>query len=117
MDLSEQQGGLDEADKYEQLLRQERELTTFIEGFDSSRAATLNDIAAKQANTTGLLEKVSRHLQLQGNMPNQKRFKEMQDELEYKKQQVHPLVSRLLAVVEGRRLLRRLQLHPLTFLC
>jgi hypothetical protein len=38
MDLSEQQGGLDAADKYDKLLQQERELTDFIENFDPNRA-------------------------------------------------------------------------------
>lgn len=87
-DLSEQQGGLDAADKYDKLLQQERELTDFIENFEPNRAGALNDCAAKQANIVQILERVSRHLQIKGNMPNQRRFKEMQDELEYKKVQV-----------------------------
>lgn len=88
MDLSEQQGGLDAADKYDKLLQQERELTDFIENFEPKRAEALNDCAAKQANVVQILERVSRHLSIKGNMPNQRRFKEMQDELEYKKVQV-----------------------------
>lgn len=88
MDLSEQQGGLDAADKYDKLLQQERELTEFIENFEPNRAGVLNDCAAKQANIVQILERVSRHLQIKDNMPNQRRFKEMQDELEYKKVQV-----------------------------
>ena len=73
------------ADKYDKLLQQERELTDFIDNFDPNRAGVLNDCAMRQANIVQMLERVSRHLQLQGNMPNQRRFKEMQDELEYKK--------------------------------
>ena len=88
MDLCEQQGGLDAADKYDKLLQQERELTDFIENFEPNRAGVLNDCAAKQANIVQILERVSRHLQIKDNMPNQRRFKEMQDELEYKKVQV-----------------------------
>jgi len=87
-DLSEQQGGLDAADKYDKLLQQERELTDFIDNFEPNRAGLLNDCAAKQANTVAILERVSRHLQIKGNMPDQERFKEMQNELEYKKVQV-----------------------------
>lgn len=103
-DLSDQSGALDEAEKYEKLLRDERELTTFIEEFDGNRANVQNDIAAKQQNITAMLEKVSRHIQLQGNMPNQKRFKEMQDELEYKKQQVQNAATTQSRLVQEKEL-------------
>ena len=57
-------------------------------GGGTCAVGALNDCAAKQANIVQILERVSRHLQIKGNMPNQRRFKEMQDELEYKKVQV-----------------------------
>lgn len=88
MDLSEQQGGLEDADKYDKLVQKERDLTEFIENFEPRRAGVLNDCAGRQANIVQILERVSRHLQIKGNMPDQRRFKEMQDELEYKKVQV-----------------------------
>ena len=55
---------------------------------EALRAGVLNECAAKQANVVAILERVSRHLSMKGNMPDQHRFKEMQDELEYKKVQV-----------------------------
>jgi intraflagellar transport protein 74 len=104
MDLSEQQGGLDAADKYDKLLQQERELTEFIDDFEPNRAGVLNDCAAKQANVVQILERVSRHLQIKGNMPNQRRFKEMQDELEYKKVQVQNAAMTSDRLVEERQM-------------
>lgn len=87
MDLSEQPANT--ADKYEQLLKQEKELGDFIDNFDDNKASALADIAAKRDSTVSLLEKISkRGVALQGNLPSQRRFREMQDELEYKKIQM-----------------------------
>ena len=72
----------------------------------------LNDCAAKQANIVQILERVSRHLQIKGNMPNQRRFKEMQDELEYKKVQVQNAAMTSDRLREEREMRQQVRVAP-----
>lgn len=92
-DLTERDGGasvdaMDRADKLEKLLKQERELTEYIENFEPSRARALNDADAKRVAIVAAMERTARHLSLKGNLPNQTRFKELEQELAYKQTQV-----------------------------
>ena len=79
---------MDRADKLEKLLKQERELTEYIENFEPSRARALNDADAKRVAIVAAMERTARHLSLKGNLPNQTRFKELEQELAYKQTQV-----------------------------
>ena len=93
IELNERDGGgsvesMDRADKLEKLLAQERELTEFIENFEPARARALNDADARRVAIVAAMERTARHLSLKGNLPNQRRFKELERELAYKQTQV-----------------------------
>ena len=79
---------MDRADKLEKLLAQERELTEFIDNFEPARARALNDADARRVAIVAAMERTARHLSLKGNVPNQRRFKELERELAYKQTQV-----------------------------
>ena len=92
-ELNERDGGgsvesMDRADKLEKLLAQERELTEFIDDFEPARARALNDADARRVAIVAAMERTARHLSLKGNVPNQRRFKELERELAYKQTQV-----------------------------
>ena len=82
IELNERDGGgsvesMDRADKLEKLLAQERELTEFIDDFEPARARALNDADARRVAIVAAMERTARHLSLKGNLPNQRRFKEL----------------------------------------
>jgi len=79
---------LDTAAKMERLLQQEGELTDFIDNFDMNKGTALGELAAHKQATVVLLERISKGLAMEGNLPSQRKFKEMQEELEYKQVQM-----------------------------
>jgi len=81
-------GDAESADKYEQLVRQEAELTDFIANFDSNKAKATNETRAAQAEALELLEKLTRTVEMSAALPSKNRYRDMQDELEYKKVQM-----------------------------
>ena len=74
------------AEKYEQLKRQEKEITTFIDNFDANRAEALQDISKREANVKRVLEKTAKGVTT--NLPTKKRLAQMQEELTYKASQL-----------------------------
>jgi len=88
VELPDAGGGVDTQEKYEQLLRQEQELGDFLDHYDSNKYKVHSEISQRKETITALLERISKGLTLQGNLPSQRRFREMQDELEYKKVQM-----------------------------
>jgi len=87
MDLNESHPA-DSADKYEELLKKEKELTDFIDGYADNKSMVIEQTAAKKDAIVAILEKISKAIGMQGNLPSQRRYREMQDELEYKKIQM-----------------------------
>jgi len=85
---SEPAPAMDTKEKYEQVLRQERELSDFIDNFDSNKQSALQEMRRHKDTIVQLLDRISKGLTLQGNLPSQRKFREMQDELEYKKVQM-----------------------------
>jgi len=76
-------------EKYDELVAKERDLNNFMDSFPSRRAAKLEEASAKQDAIVGMLEKITKLQNMMGGaLPSQKKFKEMQDELEYKRMQL-----------------------------
>eukprot|EP00197_Chlamydomonas_leiostraca_P011457 CAMPEP_0202869542 /NCGR_PEP_ID=MMETSP1391-20130828/12512_1 /ASSEMBLY_ACC=CAM_ASM_000867 /TAXON_ID=1034604 /ORGANISM="Chlamydomonas leiostraca, Strain SAG 11-49" /LENGTH=623 /DNA_ID=CAMNT_0049549875 /DNA_START=192 /DNA_END=2063 /DNA_ORIENTATION=+ len=76
-------------EKYDELVAKERDLTNFMDSFPSRRAAKLDENRNKQDSIVGLLERINKLQSIaSGALPSTKKFKEMQDELEYKKMQL-----------------------------
>ncbi len=70
-------------------MAKERDLTNFMDSFPSRRAAKLEEQRAKQDAIVAALERISKLQNIAGGaLPSTKKFKEMQDELEYKKMQL-----------------------------
>lgn len=76
-------------EKFEELLAKERDLNNFMDGFPSRKAAKMQE---KQQREDGIVAALEKIVKMQGiigsSLPSQKKFKEMQDELEYKKMQL-----------------------------
>nr|AAO92260.1 intraflagellar transport protein component IFT74/72 [Chlamydomonas reinhardtii] len=76
-------------EKFEELLAKERHLNNFMDGFPSRKAAKMQEKQQKEDGIVGVLEKMVKMQGIIGsNLPSQKKYKEMQDELEYKKMQL-----------------------------
>ncbi|GAX82423.1 hypothetical protein CEUSTIGMA_g9851.t1 [Chlamydomonas eustigma] len=76
-------------EKFDELVAKERDLNNFMDSFPSRRAEKLKETQDKQDAIVSLLEKITKLQGLVGSaLPTQKKFKEMQDELEYKKMQL-----------------------------
>ncbi|GLI70068.1 hypothetical protein VaNZ11_014839 [Volvox africanus] len=76
-------------EKFEELLAKERDLNNFMDGFPSRKAAKMQEKQSKEDGIVAILEKVVKMQGIIGSaLPSQKKFKEMQDELEYKKMQL-----------------------------
>ena len=70
-------------------MTKERDLNNFMDSFPSRRAAKLEERRAKEDGIVALLDKIVKLQAISGSaLPTQKKFKEMQDELEYKKLQL-----------------------------
>ena len=82
--------GEDMQQKYEELLEKERDLNQFLARFDDDYARKKNELQGRQGDVVSALEKMAKATQLLGNkaLPDSGKFREMQDELEYKKIQV-----------------------------
>jgi intraflagellar transport protein 74 len=82
--------GEDTQHKYEELLEKERDLNQFLASFDEDQARKRNELRGRQGDVVAALEKMSKMVRLLGDkaLPDSAKFREMQDELEYKKVQV-----------------------------
>lgn len=83
--------GEDNQQKYEELLAKEQDLNSFLGRFESQLADRKAGIVEKQEAIIAKLEKLSKAAQVVssgGTLPDTGKFREMQDELEYKKIQV-----------------------------
>lgn len=81
-------GGKSDKDKYEKLYQRDREMTEFIDGFDETKKAILNEQKEAQETIVGLLAHISKGLEAEGNMPSQERLQEMHDEASFKEKQL-----------------------------
>lgn len=76
-------------EKYEELVAKERDLTNFMDSFPSRKAAKLEEARTRQDSIVAILEKLTKLQSITTSaLPSQKKFKEMQDELEYKRMQL-----------------------------
>ncbi|KAJ9520725.1 hypothetical protein QJQ45_007593 [Haematococcus lacustris] len=76
-------------EKFEELVAKERDLTNFMDSFPSRRADKLAELRSKQDAIVALLEKINKLQSIAGAaLPSTKQFRQMQDELEYKKMQL-----------------------------
>jgi len=86
----EEPSSADTQQKYEELLAKEQDLNNFLATFESQMAQKKADLGKKQEDVMATLERLSRAAQVVANkeLPDSGKFREMQDELEYKKIQV-----------------------------
>lgn len=76
-------------EKFEELVAKERDLNNFLDSFPSRKASKLGEKQAKEDAIVALLDKITKLETISTSaLPSQRRFKEMQDELEYKKMQL-----------------------------
>ncbi|KAF5830861.1 hypothetical protein DUNSADRAFT_13941 [Dunaliella salina] len=76
-------------EKFQELVAKERDLSNFMDGFPSRKAAKVEEMRAKQDTIVAQLEKINKLVAIsEGALPSTNKFKEMQDELEYKQMQL-----------------------------
>eukprot|EP00200_Dunaliella_tertiolecta_P010673 CAMPEP_0202381376 /NCGR_PEP_ID=MMETSP1127-20130417/35240_1 /ASSEMBLY_ACC=CAM_ASM_000462 /TAXON_ID=3047 /ORGANISM="Dunaliella tertiolecta, Strain CCMP1320" /LENGTH=623 /DNA_ID=CAMNT_0048980319 /DNA_START=178 /DNA_END=2049 /DNA_ORIENTATION=+ len=76
-------------EKFQELVAKERDLSNFMDGFPSRKAAKVEEMRAKQDAIVAQLEKINKLVAIsEGALPSTNKFKEMQDELEYKQMQL-----------------------------
>eukprot|EP00798_Chlamydomonas_sp_ICE-L_P011195 gene11195-18812_t len=76
-------------EKYEELVTKERDLTNFMDSFPSRKATKLDEARTRQDSIVSLLDKLTKLQSITTSaLPSQKKFREMQDELEYKRMQL-----------------------------
>ena len=68
-DMEERKGQAGNTKKYEVLYKRDKEMTEFIDAFDSTRTAALNGQKHAQDQIVALLEHISKGLERQHNMP------------------------------------------------
>ena len=88
MDLTQQEGVAETTDSYEKLLRKEKELMDHNSNFEQNKADALRQTEEKQQSIVTLLERISKGMGAESNLPSQRRYRELQDELEFKKKQM-----------------------------
>lgn len=76
-------------EKYEELVTKERELNAFLDSFPSKRAAKMGELQERSDAISATLERITKLEGLAASaLPSQRKFREMKDELEYKKVQL-----------------------------
>ncbi|MEW5313546.1 MAG: hypothetical protein WDW38_005106 [Sanguina aurantia] len=76
-------------EKFDELLVKERVINDFMDVFPSSKAVKVTERQSKEDAVVALLERITKLSSLSSSaLPSQKKFKEMQDELEYKRMQL-----------------------------
>lgn len=88
--MSELSQAEDTQGKYDELLAKEQDLNSFLSSFQSQMADRKVDLQSKQEAVVAALERVSKAGKVVQSkaLPDSGKFREMQDELEYKKIQV-----------------------------
>jgi hypothetical protein len=64
--------------EWDEFATQEGELTDFIDNFDMNKGTALGELARHKQTVVTLLERISKGLAMEGNLPSQRKFKEMQ---------------------------------------
>lgn len=89
-----QAGEASKREKFDELVAKERELNTFVDSFPSRKAAKAAEMSAAADSVLALLDRISKLGALATSaLPSQQQFKEMQDELEYKRLQFESAAS------------------------
>lgn len=84
-DLEERKGDSGDSKKYEVLYQRDKEMTEFIESFDSTKARAVEEQKQAQRQITALLEHISKGLERQHNMPSKQRVSAMNEDLSFRK--------------------------------
>ena len=79
----------DQSDKLEQLKRKDREMEAFMDAFPQQRDEVAAANASVRQNILAALQRGSAKLQMAKELPNAGRFKQLQEEVEFKKSQLH----------------------------
>eukprot|EP00997_Jenningsia_sp_PLL12_P011532 NODE_916_length_1377_cov_137.064759_g261_i1.p1 GENE.NODE_916_length_1377_cov_137.064759_g261_i1~~NODE_916_length_1377_cov_137.064759_g261_i1.p1 ORF type:complete len:269 (-),score=120.81 NODE_916_length_1377_cov_137.064759_g261_i1:231-1037(-) len=79
----------DRAEKYKELEAKDREMQGFIDRFDAGKKEANDEIARHEEVIVRLLEGIAKHLHFSKAMPSQQDAKELQNDLEFKKQQLN----------------------------
>eukprot|EP00877_Chromochloris_zofingiensis_P002084 jgi/Chrzof1/11877/Cz06g13080.t1 len=76
-------------EKYEELVAKERELNAFLDAFPERKASKLAELASRQDAIVAVLERINKLQSVAGGaLPTKGQFQDMQEELNYKKQQL-----------------------------
>jgi len=87
-DIEERKGESNDSKKYEVLFQRDKEMSEFIDNFQDTRRAQLEDQDKTKQMVVALLEHISTDLNRQNNMPTQESVKAMREDLSFKKRQV-----------------------------
>jgi len=87
-DIEERKGESNDSKKYEVLFQRDKEMSDFIENFDETRQAQIEDQDKTKQMVVALLEHISCDLSRKNNMPTKESVKAMRDDLSFKKRQV-----------------------------
>jgi len=82
------QGGNSEKDKYEKLYARDREMSEFIEQFESSKQELGTETGDTQARIVALLEHISQGLDAEQSMPDQEAFAKNREDATFKERQL-----------------------------
>jgi hypothetical protein len=89
-------------EKYNELCTKERDLAAFVDSFPARRAIKYQEVADGQAQVAAALERIGRLQALAaGGLPSAGQFRELQDELQYKKMQLENSQVGAVAVMVG----------------
>eukprot|EP01013_Petalomonas_cantuscygni_P022833 TRINITY_DN44155_c0_g1_i1.p1 TRINITY_DN44155_c0_g1~~TRINITY_DN44155_c0_g1_i1.p1 ORF type:complete len:576 (+),score=188.49 TRINITY_DN44155_c0_g1_i1:127-1854(+) len=77
----------DKAEQFRQLEAKDREMTEFMDRFDSAKEHELQEIAKAEEMIVDLLEHISKNIAAKQHMPDQQRLAAMVDDVKFKQQQ------------------------------
>lgn len=87
-DIEERKGEAGDGQKYEILFAKDQEMSTFIEGFDESKASEMKKLDEKQKSIVELLNSISRMEGLKMEKSPESQLLEVQEDLAFKTQQL-----------------------------
>ena len=87
-DIEDRKKNTHDADKWELLVKKDRDMSRFIEQFDAKKRSLTEAAGRSEQMVVRFLEHISDDLSRRGDVPSAQRFKKMKDELDFKKRQV-----------------------------
>lgn len=86
-DIEDRKKNTHDADKWELLVKKDRDMSRFIESYPAKKEELMRAAAASEQMVVRFLEHISDDLSRQRDLPSAQRFKKMKEELDFKKRQ------------------------------